>query len=531
MPGLDKLVLDSIDYKTSIGRISADIKSDFIIAPHFNAIFYKSSDELWARTYDSLKNGNYETSPPFTMSIPKKGGFARPGSILQPMDRLVYQILADSTAQIIEEQIDRSRNFSNVFLKNDPHSYMFVPSHESWKKYKTRIEQLCTEKGYFVKADIANYFERIPQHHLINLLHASGCKPELINLLEKILLSFREKNSFGIIQGVYPSDLFGNFYLSDLDSFCEIHNIPSARYVDDFYMKFPNKIEASRGLLKLIEQLRKNGLNINESKSGIFSTEEIQREENELDQIFEEARNEVRKEILHETKEEYSEDITFGYSEYGFSIDWEIDEAEVEINEDELKFAAVERLYKSIDSFPKSVDKIEKFCLPLLSFAGSEIAIDRCLTSIVEKPYMAKVYNSYLLTFAKKDKIVSEKIEKLLNDENMISDYQYMFTIAALINCPSIQRGTINLALRLLSDKKISDETRAISAIFAARFGNPQQKNSVRLSYDGEHSDYVRSAILYSSKHFTAAEKKTCIGAWGSHSLINSLISTAIKSE
>ena len=529
MPGLDKSVLDTIDFNLAVDRIKTDIKSDFIIAPHYNAIFINSRDELTTRTYENLNNGNYEVSLPITMSVPKKGGFARPGNILHPTDRLVYQILADSFAKTVEEQIDRERNFSNVFLEDDPNNYMFEQSHDSWDKYKTRIAQLCSNGGYFVKADIANYFERIPQHHLINLLHASGCKTEIVNLLEKVMSSFREKNSFGIVQGLFPSDLLGNFYLSDIDSFCEIHEMPSARYVDDFFIKFNTKSDASRGLLKLIERLRKNGLNINESKSGIFSAEEIQEEENELDNIFDEAKNEIKEEMLSEAADEYYQGLM--YIGYGFSIDWEINESEIEIDESEVEFAAVERLYESIDDFSKSADKIEKFCLPLLSYASSDIAIDRSLKSIIEKPYMAKIYNSYLLTFAKKDPVISKKLEKLLIDENLVSDYQYMYIIAALMKCPTITRETINLTLRLLSARQISDETRAIAAIFSAKYGNPQQKNSVKISYDGEHSEFVRSAILYSAKHFTPVEKKTCRKAWGSHSFINSLISTAIKSE
>ena len=68
-----------------------------------------------------------------------------------------------------------------------------------------------------MKADVANYFERIPQHHLINLMIASGSVPEATRLLEEIFLAFQERNSFGIIQGVFPSDVFGKFYLSDID--------------------------------------------------------------------------------------------------------------------------------------------------------------------------------------------------------------------------------------------------------------------------------------------------------------------------
>lgn len=533
MPGIAKEVLDQFDSEVSRKRIQSDIKTDFIIAPHYNAIFLKAFDELWSRTYEELNSGKYQPSLPITMSIPKKGGFSRPGSILYPTDRLVYQLMADATAEIVEKQSDRTRNFSHIYSPNDPDSLMFESPHQSWEKYSQKISEMCNETGFVIKADIANYFERIPQHHLINLLHSSGCKAEHVNLLEKVLSAFREKNSFGIVQGIYASDLFGNFYLTDLDAYCEMHNIPSARYVDDIYMKFNTYNDSSRGLIKLIERLRKNGLNLNESKSGIFSTEDIKKEETELDDIFDEARNEIEEEMRKEAEEEYYENSYHGrgYSYYGFSIGWEYEEPEIELDEDEVHYNSVERLYESIEQYPNASDKIEKFCLPILAFAGSTVAVDNSFKGIIEKPYMAKVYNSYLMAFAARDKTISSKLEKLLVDENIVTDYQYMYILAALMNCKEIYRDSVNLSLRLLEDKKVSDETRSIAAIFAAKFGSPQQKHSVKITYDGEHSDFVKSALLYSSKHFTNVERKACINAWGGHGLTNALISVALQNE
>ena len=43
---------------------------------------------------------------------------------------------------------------------------------------------------------------------------AAGCAPEVVNLLEEMMLAFRD-DSFGIIQGVYPSDALGNFFYPD----------------------------------------------------------------------------------------------------------------------------------------------------------------------------------------------------------------------------------------------------------------------------------------------------------------------------
>ncbi|MBN2413447.1 hypothetical protein JXQ31_17345 [candidate division KSB1 bacterium] len=528
MPGLDKTSLDLLDFNFALKRIQVDIQTDFILAPHYNFIFLKASEELCSRTYDQLKSGKYEPELPITMCIPKPRGFTRPGSILQPIDRLIYQSIIDNIAPTVENNIDRTRTFSHILVYDDQKGIMFKPSHESWEQFKRKISEICSLKGYILKSDVANYFERIPQHHLINLLHASGCNSNIINLLEKILLAFREKNSFGIIQGNFSSDLLGNFYLSDLDAFCELNNIPSARFVDDLYMQFNTEAEAIKGLMVLIERLRQNGLHLNEYKSGIRSADSVIKEETELDKIFNEAREEVEQEMRKNAVSDMAPSIE-AVRPYGFSINWEIDESDIELDEDVVNFSSVVRLYNSIDDFPEQSDKIEKFCLPILNLMDSDIAIDNSIEGILRKPYMSRVYNAYISSFVQKNNSVAQKLENILDSDLIVTEYQLMYIFAALMKCDRPNRNTINRALRILQNHQNIKEIRAITALFAAKYGNPQQKHSVKLAYESEPSPYVRSAILYASRHFSTPEQRTCIKAWGGHNLINSLISVALK--
>lgn len=523
MPGLDKKILDQIQPEILLKRIQLDVRTDFILAPHYNAIYVKASNELWARSQELLGSGRYNPKLPLTISVPKGRGFTRPGSILHPIDRVVYHALADLTAPILESQLDRSRTFGQLLTDVNSPNQLFEQTGDSWSKLQIKLSELCEQGGYFVKADVANYFERIPQHHLINLMFASGCQPETVRLLEEILLAFQERESFGIIQGVYPSDLFGNFYLSDFDAFCELHEIPSVRYVDDFYMQFDSYKEAMKGLMSLIDRLRQNGLHLNEYKSGILSAEQIIKEETEIDQLFAKARQELKNE----------RQASYSLNGYGFSIEWELSEDEFE-NEDEamdLDAAALIRLYTSIEDFPEQRDKIEKFCLPLLRATASDIAIERSINGILENAHLTRLYMSYLSRFTPSDNKVVKKLEALLVNQDLISDYQRMYLISGLINCKNPSRDTVNTSLQILDEPTYAQELRAIAAIFAAKFGNPQQRRFVRLAYEKETSSYVRSAILYASRHFTNVEHKTCIKAWGGHSTTNTLITQALKAK
>lgn len=510
MPGLDNNVLSAFNKDLTIARIVNDLRSDFILSPHYNSIFLKSSDELHERASNLLRSGRYNPELPNTISVPKERGFTRPGSILSPLDRYIYQAIIDSIATELEKHTDRNRSFSQVLVDD---GNMFLGTHECWTNFQDKLNTICKNGGYILKADIANYFERIPQHHLINLMQASECSSSALNLLEEMLLAFQERDSFGIIQGVYPSDLLGNFYLTDLDSYCELHELQSARYVDDIYIRYESEEDAKKGLILLIEHLRKNGLHINEYKSGIMSAESIIREETEVDNLFQEAREEVESEMTDHLD-----------SGYGFSADWDM----VDYDEEAVEVMAVEKLFEAAQKYPKQSDKIEKYCLPLLRKAKSEIAINNTLRNLSRNPHMTRLYLAYLSGFVHDEKIVGD-IERVLDSAEFILDYQRMYLLGALLHSKSCSSTAVNVALKWLENLKMCQETRAIAAIFAAKYGNPNQKRTVKLAYENEPSPYVRAAILYSAKYFTKVEATVCRKAWGSHSDTNYLISKAMK--
>jgi hypothetical protein len=338
--------------------VKADIRSDFILAPHYNAVFNHAGDDLWDQLKQKLRAGTYQPELPITMSVPKERFFTRPGSILRPADRFMYQALIDDVIDQLEEGLDRTRSFSHVPSGED--SKMFQPNHEGWEAFQTRVAEICDISTFLLKADIANYFERLPQHHLVNLMAAAGCAPEIVSLLEEMMLAFRERNSFGIIQGVYPSDALGNFFLSDFDAYCDLAEVPSARYVDDIFMGFASEAEARKGLGSLIETLRKDGLHLNEYKSKIVAADEVILEETAIDRLFDEIREEVQDNQAYERA-----------SPYGFEVEWEEEEENrKEDQEDEedgkyLENAAVESLIENIGDYANQEDQIEKFCLPI----------------------------------------------------------------------------------------------------------------------------------------------------------------------
>jgi retron-type reverse transcriptase len=192
MPGMDPALVNTLDFGLALGRIRTDILTDFVLAPHYSAVYVYVADDLIDIVKRSLRSGEYAAGIPIRVDIPKANGISRPGSILTPVDRVVYQLLVDTIGPQAESQLDRSRVFSHILLSEDPDCRMFRSHDECWQEMQAALQDKCQDVNwpFVVKSDIANYFERIYQHNLINLLRSSGCDSRVVNLLEEVLLEF-----------------------------------------------------------------------------------------------------------------------------------------------------------------------------------------------------------------------------------------------------------------------------------------------------------------------------------------------------
>lgn len=516
MAGLDKAVVKEINWSEAVKNILVDTRSDFILAPHLDIIFREKSEELVQQLSSRLNAGSFEPQLPIQMSVPKPGLLSRPGSILLPHDRLLYQGLVEDLISKMEEQMDRSRTFSHV--PADSGDNLFEPSSDSWTAFQSQVEKICTDCEFVLQCDVANFFETLSQHPLVNALEGSGCRAESVRLLEKLLTSFKQSVSQGIIQGIFPSDVLGNFYLADIDALCDLKELPSARYVDDIFIGFETRLDAMVFLNVLIEKLRKVGLNLNPTKTKIVASKEILFEQKEIDILFDAAREEIK---------EAANLIEAGA--YGFQGDW--------INSDDLEEAfneganedliAVRALLDFAVEGDDQAEKIDRFCLPYLRSVSDDYGVERAFNGLAERPHLTRNYFSYLSHFAKNDEVIRKRIEKLIRANDFYLDYQRMYYLAGVMSCKEVERETVKHAINWLTEGQIGDPTRAIAAIFVAKFGTVQDRKSVREMYDNV-SPYMQAAILYSSQFYVSAEKSVMKKAWRGHSDINALIAAAI---
>lgn len=533
--GLDPSFVKSIDWALALKRISQDVRTDFIHAPHISVIYAQAGDSLVEQVTRELKAGTYRSGEPVTIEVPKTfriavadgtnrifgPNYSRPGSILQPSDRLFYQALADQATPVIDKATDHERSFSHR-LAGPTSPAMFHSSRACWTELQNANKAYARTKGvkYALRVDIANYFGSLNQHKLINVLSDRGYPGPLASKLEEMLLGYTgERNSRGILQGMYPSDLFGNFYLAPVDQFLkEDLGVPSTRYVDDLYI-FLDSIESSVSVVrKLIPMLRSYDLILNEAKSKILPAKTLLTEEPDLEELFDDAFEEAKDQLTDEEMQ----------SEYGFQAEWDDDDEGDDEKRESLGLAATQALFDSVEDYPGNEENIERFCLPLFARAGSDYAVDHVLKAFSERPSMAQIYAAYLASFLANME-VKKFLASILKVETTM-DWQRMWVLAALAQAGGPINGAVKNSLALLESGERHHTLRASAAIYAGRFGGYADRIKLTRLYSGLPT-YVQLAIYYSSRNWPLAEKRTAKGSWGDHSHLHVLLTTALAAK
>lgn len=529
--GLDGTQSKIIDWALAVKRVLHDVRSDFLYAPHLTFIYANAASELIAAVLSDLNGGTYAPGLPLTIEVPKSSrmrisgsprqgpAYTRPGSILLPKDRLFYQVLADMAAPLVDAKTDHSRSFSHK-LSGAKSEVMFQPNRHCWNELQKTLNDhaAAKEHKYVLKTDISNCFGALNQHTLIHILEDAGFPAALSAPLEKLLVKFTgERSSRGILQGIYPSDLFGNFYLSPVDRFLQDRALQSARYVDDIYV-FLDSVEAADNLLReFIPFLRSYDLTLNETKSLLLTKYSLMAEEPDLEALFQEAFEEISSQVDEDDIDE----------DYGFQSNWDNDDNEGQ--NDDLELQATISLFDSIDKYPGQEEKIERFCLPLFGKAASDYAVVHVIDAFKKRPSMAQIYASYLARFLDKPSVSTFLIARLM--DTFLLDWQRLWVLAALLGSPSASDNTVKAAWDVFKDGHRHEGLRAVAAIFVGRYGDLARRKALVSAYASAGSTYIQLAIYFSSRWFPGAERANAESSWGGETPLHLLMSAAMKNK
>ncbi len=200
----------------------------------------------------ALHSGTFKFEPTRAAIIKKGGGKYRPLQIPEVRDRIVLKALSVILEVELKELLEGSENISFAYQKG-----------KGVREATLEMKSIFLDKGgFFLKADIVNFFDEIKKEKLLEeyifpklkdqsinkiISEALGQKLKGLNRIHKERRPLFKNAGIGIPQGNPLSPLMSNIYLSRFDSFIRDGGYSMIRYADDFIVLFDSYKSAVDG--------------------------------------------------------------------------------------------------------------------------------------------------------------------------------------------------------------------------------------------------------------------------------------------
>jgi RNA-directed DNA polymerase len=226
-------------------------------------IFEEDLEANLARMSQQLAAYKYEPQAVRRKWIPKPGSKEkRPLGIPTVRDRVVQGALRNVLEPIFE------RDFAE-------HSYGFRPG-RGCKDALRQVDHLLKE-GYtwVVDADLASYFDTIPQQELLSLVAQKVADSKVLELIAAMLKQgVMDSMTYwtpteGTPQGAVISPLLSNIYLDPLDHEMAKRGYEMVRYADDFVILCRSETAATMALASVQEWTEAAALRLHPEKTSI----------------------------------------------------------------------------------------------------------------------------------------------------------------------------------------------------------------------------------------------------------------------
>jgi len=146
---------------------------------------------------------------------------------------VIDRILHHAMVKIIEPIFEKSFIFDSYSNRKNKGTHRAI---KRLKIFAWKLSRNNTKNVWVLKCDIKKFFENVNHDILIGLIKKKISNNQVIELISKIIYSFKGENKKGIPLGNLTSQIFSNVYLNELDQFIKrkLRIKYYLRYTDDF---------------------------------------------------------------------------------------------------------------------------------------------------------------------------------------------------------------------------------------------------------------------------------------------------------
>jgi hypothetical protein len=227
----------------------------------------------------------YAPTPPLRIYAPKNRATVRVVSLLHPVDLIIYTSLTLIVLSYLEANRIPVRK-KNVFSyrADTSSSNRLYQTDTAFAMFQARLNERSNRArvGYVGVADIADFYPRIYQHRLENVIESCSTTQRGRDvarvLAKKLIANLSGSNSYGIPVGPYASRVLAEAVLIDVDSYLISERLDFVRWVDDYYFFTRTEEQAQEILISLAQRLYEtHGLTLSALKTKIQTKETFRR--------------------------------------------------------------------------------------------------------------------------------------------------------------------------------------------------------------------------------------------------------------
>jgi hypothetical protein len=489
----------------------------------------------WASIRDSIERIDldvYEPFKPLKIFAPKNRANIRLLHLLHPQDLIIYTALVLIAKADIEAgriPLTAKRVFSyRADVRKPNELYDSRGTYESYQQ-QLKVRAAKPKVRYAAVADIADFYSRIYQHRLENVIESVATSQRVRDvarvLVKKFIANIMGRDSYGIPVGPYASRLLAEALLIDVDASLQAQGVDFVRWVDDYSIFCRTEYEAQSVLFSLGEWLfSKHGLTLQSAKTDILTIEDYRRKH-----LFDHGEQLTDRDTVVNILREFR----IGYEgATGDSEDELVDEAEVEEALAVLQGTDLKGMLEASLEDTELVDyqAVTYALTKLPRIPGAPSGLKREVLHLVidnaELLYpVAEHIATYVLSFndlsrAEQKQIAGKLLKPLKSKRNPPPPYYAMWVLHVFASAPEWNHAQDIVKLYA---EATSEVVKRFAALAIHASGTRSQALAVKDQYTAA-SPLLRLAILFATKKLGSDERKHWRLAQGVNGSLEKLI-------